>query len=115
MSEQEIIETIAKHFLCVRRLPYIVISHWIYKEGDENKKYVDSEGNPSAKKRTVVIREDGKKLLREERVIEKGGWWYVKVVANTDSTVRFDRKYDKFFAPTLEEAITLYLETAKKL
>jgi len=109
MTEQEILKTIADNFLCVRRLPFNVVIYWSYREGDENTKCVDSEGNPTKAKRSVVIREDGKKLLKEERIIEKGGWWYVKPVNNTSSTVRFSREYDKFFAPTLEEAVQLYL------
>jgi len=52
-----------------------------------------------------------RKYMREEKDVEHGGWWYVKETPNTDSTVRFDRKYDKFFAPTLAEAIQLYLNT----
>ena len=108
---ESIIDIIQKHSLTVRCLPHKVISHWTYKEGDENIKWVDSDGNPTKSKRSVVIREDGRKLLREERDVEKGGWWYVKETKNTSSTVTFSRKYDKFFAPTLEEAIKLYLDS----
>jgi hypothetical protein len=54
---------------------------------------------------------NGKKILKETKISEKGGWWYVKETKNTDSTVRFSREFDKFFAPTLEEAIDLYLES----
>jgi hypothetical protein len=53
----------------------------------------------------------GKKLIKETKIIEKGGWWYVKEVKNTSSTVRFSREYDEFFAPTLEEAIQIYLKS----
>ena len=63
---------------------------------------------------SLFIREDGKKLLKEERDVEKGGWWYVKETPNTSSTVRFSREYDKFFAPTLEEAIILFLNSKEK-
>lgn len=52
-----------------------------------------------------------RKLLREEKKVKNGGWWYVKETPNTDSTVRFSRKHDKFFAPTIEEAIQLYLNS----
>ena len=54
---------------------------------------------------------NGKKLLKETRLVKNGGWWYVKETKNTDSIVRFSREYDKFFAPTLEEAIQLYLDS----
>lgn len=54
---------------------------------------------------------NGKKLLKETRTVKNGGWWYVKESKNTDSTVQFIRQYDKFFAPTLEEAIKLYLDS----
>ena len=106
-----IIDIIQKHSLTIRCLPHKVTSYWTYREGDENKKWVDSDGNPSKSTKTLFIREDGKKLLKEERDIEHGGWWYVKETQNTDSTVRFSREYDKFFAPTLEEAIKLYLDS----
>lgn len=107
----DIIDIIQKYSLTVRCLPHVDVSYWSYREGDENKKYVDSKGNPSKGVKTLFIREDGKKLLREERLVEHGGWWYVKETQNTDSTVRFDRRHDKFFAPTLEGAIKLYLDS----
>ena len=142
MSAEEIIQIIADNCLCVRRLPFEVISAWSYKEGDENLQYVDSSGNPIKSKREVVIVNydlqhfintktakwdtntpeqrynkwikdypNGKKILKETKTVDKGGWWYVKVVNDTYSTVTFNRKYDKFFAPTLEEAIQLYLNS----
>ena len=52
---------------------------------------------------------NGRKFVRITKTVDKGGWWYVKQVKNTDSTVRFSREYDKFFAPTLEEAVQLFL------
>lgn len=141
MEANEIIEIISKHSLTVRCLPHIVVSHWTYREGDENRTFNPTNGAP-LKKLSVVIQDfdlehfqktpppewmkatpeqryekwkkqypNGKKLLREERTVEKGGWWYVKVTKNTDSTVRFSREYDKFFAPTLPEAIQLFLDT----
>jgi hypothetical protein len=58
---------------------------------------------------------NGRKLLREERHVDKGGWWYVKETPNTSSKVRFDRKNDKFFAPTLEESLQLFLDSKKNL
>lgn len=113
MSDQEIINTISEYSLTVRCLPYKVVNLWTYREGDENKKYVDSNGNPSKSTKTLYIREDGKKLLKEERTVERGGWWYVKETPNTNSTVRFNREYDKFFAPTLKEALQLFLNSKK--
>ena len=113
MSSEELIEIIASNFLCVRRLPFEVISYWSYREGDENKKWVDCNGNPSKAIKSLFVREDGKKLLKEERQVSSGGWWYVKVVKDTGSIVRFNREYDKFFAPTLEKAVQLYLNSKK--
>ncbi len=137
-----IVEIIQKHSLTVRCLPYKVVTCWTYKEGDENRKYVDGSGKPIERKREVVIQDfdlehfqktkpskfntdspekrfqnwkklnpNGKKLFKETRIVEHGGWWYVKETKNTDSTVRFSREYDEFFAPTLEEALTLYLQS----
>jgi len=114
MSNEDVLKTISDNFLCVRRLPFEVISYWSYTEGDENKKWVDSNGNPSKAKKSLFIRKDGRKFLKEERPIEKGGWWYVKQVENTGSTVRFSREYDKFFAPTLIEAVELFIKQLNK-
>lgn len=113
MENLDLIAIIQKHSLTVRCLPHKVITYWTYQEGDENKTCVDSNGKPCTIKRSLFIREDGKKLLKRERDVQNGGWWYVKETQNTDSTVRFNRKYDKFFAPTLEEAIKIYLESIK--
>lgn len=54
---------------------------------------------------------NGRKLIKETKNVKNGGWWYVKETNNTSSMVEFNRKYDKFFAPTLEEAIKLYLDS----
>ena len=142
MNTNEIIEVISDNFLCVRRLPFEVISLWTYKEGDEDKKWVNSKGDLITSKREAITQDfdldyfqrtkpqkwdtdspekrferwkksfpNGKKLLKETKTVEKGGWWYVKEVKDTGSTVIFNRKYDEFFAPTLEEAIELYLKS----
>lgn len=141
------IDIIQKYSLTVRYLPHKVVNNWTYREGDENKKYADSNGFPSKTKRTVVIKNydlkyfentpphkwdkhltpqqrlerylktnpsGQRKFLREEKDVNNGGWWYVKETQNTDSIVIFSRKYDEFFAPTLMEALNLYLESIKK-
>lgn len=144
LTNEEILQAIADNFLCVRRLPFEVINYWSYKEGDENKKYVDADGKPIEFKREVVVQNldleyfqkekttryntdtpeqrferwkkqfpNGRKLLKETKTVKNGGWWYVKQIKNTDSTVRFNRENDKFFAPTLGEAVQLYLESLK--
>lgn len=142
MTQEQLLQAIADNFLCVRRLPFETVTYWTYTEGDENRKWVDANGNPSTAVRSVVIQDydlayyekqerpkwskqtplerynqwkklypNGQKLLKEVRTVDKGGWWYVKQVTNTDSTVRFNREYDKFFAPTLEEAVQLFLQS----
>jgi len=146
MTEQEILWAIAEHFLCVRRLPFKTIEYWTYREGDENKIWVDSNGNPSKYTRELVIQEfdlewfknnkpnewEGdltpeqrferflkthptgqRKLLKTEKIVENGGWWYVKKAEHTSSSVEFNKKRDKFFAPTLAEAVQLYLNSLK--
>ena len=118
MSSEEILQIIGDEFLCVRRLPHEVISVWSYREGDEeriNKPIYLEDGSILNAKREIITGYGtwpaDKKFVKETRFISKGGWYYVKRVANTWSTVRFDRKYDTFFAPTLEEAIQLYLNS----
>jgi len=92
-----VIDIIEKHSLTVRCLPHVVTSLWAYDPGQ------------TLKDNQTLITRNGRKFIREERPVEKGGWWYVKETADTRSQVQFSRKYDKFFAPTLEEALTLYL------
>ena len=96
------IEIIAENSLTVRCLPHVVVSHWSYREGQKLK---DGE--------TLVVRPDlgGRTFVRTEKTVEHGGWWYVKETKNTGATVQFNRKYDKFFAPTLEEALQLYIDS----
>jgi hypothetical protein len=92
---------IKEHSLTVRCLPYVVVSYWSYRPGET--KYKDAE----------LVLLNGRKVWREEVEVDKGGWWYVKETKHTDGTVRFERRYDKFFAPTLKEALTLYLNSKK--
>ena len=117
MTPQEVINVISEHFLCVRRLPFEVISLCSYREGDEERvgKPIYLEGGKTLNaKRSIVFNEKwNRKMIKEERVVENGGWWYVKPATHTDSTVRFNREDDKFFASTLEEAVQLYLNSLK--
>ena len=117
LSPEKLLEIIADNFLCVRRLPFETTSLWSYREGDEERvgKPIYLEGGKILNaKRTVFFHEGcGRKMVREVKVVEKGGWWYVKQVADTGSTVRFSREYDKFFAPTLLQAVRLFLESKK--
>ena len=141
-----ILKIIEDNFLCVRRLPFEVISYWNYSEGDEDRIKIPSfleDGTPIKDKKEIIIENlnleyfqktppqdwdkdktpeyryeryknmypNGRKLIKNTKIVEKGGWWYVKKVNNTDSTVRFSNKTDKFFAPTLEEAVQLFLES----
>jgi hypothetical protein len=139
---KNILEIIQKHSLTVRCLPYEVVSYTSYRDGDENVKYVDSNGDEIKAIREVVIQDydleyfqkqkptkycsdsaekryenwkknfpNGKKILKTTKKVVNGGWWYVKATPHTGSTVQFSRKYDEFFAPTIEEAIKLYLDS----
>lgn len=115
---ENLIEIIAKYSLTVRCLPHKVVSYWSYREGDEERvkrPSYDAKGNIRDVKRSVVTGygtwPKDKKFLREERDVEHGGWWYVKETSITNSTVKFSREHDKFFAPTLEEAIQLFLDS----
>lgn len=52
---------------------------------------------------------NGRKLLREEKTVKNGGWYYV-TKAQTSSKVDFSG-IDVFKAPTLEGAIELYIKS----
>jgi hypothetical protein len=138
---QNLFDIIKEHSLVVRCLPMTVVEHYNYNEGDESRTHVNADGTPM--NFTIVTEmldlnhfeqickdvsgvsplmayenwkkhyPNGRKLLRRERIVEHGGWWYVKEMKNTGSTVTFQRKSDKFFAPTIEEAINLFLEYKK--
>lgn len=127
---ENLIEIIQKYSLTVRCLPYIVEENWTYTEGQKLRedeeltywkptlKYFQKEdlkfSSQSAEKRMETFYNkfpNGRAIAHRKRVVEKGGWWYVKETKNTDSTVRFNREYDKFFAATLEEAIELFLKS----
>jgi len=114
----DIIKIISENSLTVRCLPHVVISRWSYREGDEErilKPSYDGNGKliTGVKKHVEYNEKWKRKFVVEERTVERGGWWYVKETRNTDSTVIFSREYDKFFAPTLEEALQLYLDSKK--
>ena len=128
----DILNIIQKYSLTVRCLPFIVRQSFSYVEGDEieegytltywkpdldyfkNNSSI-SGGTPKTRMEYFYKRfPNGRGFIHKDREVEKGGWWYVKETPNTDSIVRFDRKNDKFFAPTLEEAINLFLESKKQ-
>lgn len=142
MTPQEIIDIISKYSLTVRCLPRIFVNYEDYREGDENRAWVNHEDIQAEAKREVVIQDlnleffqktelfewctpltpeqrysewkrmypKGRKLLKDTIEVEKGDRWYVKETPNIDSAVRFNRGYDEYFAPTLEEAIQLFLK-----
>ena len=126
LTPEEILTIITENFLCVRRLPFEVITHWSYREGDENKlgglngkPMYGSDGKEIKNiKREIVAGygnwDKNKKFIKETKTVEKGGWFLVKPLSNsTSSTVIFNMKQD-FAAPTLEEAILLYLDSKKQ-
>lgn len=102
MNDADLIDIIHRYSLTVRCLPYKTTHTFSYREGQKLK---DNQ-------RVVELPEcNNKKYVREIREVDKGGWWYVIETTDTNSTVTFNRKYDKFFAPTLKEAIKLFLES----
>ena len=116
-----LIDIIQENSLTVRCLPFEVVTHWSYREGDEERLKMPtylSDGSKYPHKREIITgfgtHPKDKKFIRETRIVENGGWWYVKETKDTSSTVTFNRKYDLFFAPTLEEAIQLYLNSKNK-
>lgn len=115
LDAEKLLEIIAENFLCVRRLPFETTALWSYREGDEErvkKPIYLSDGSVLNAKRTVFFHEGyGRKMVREVKVVKNGGWWYVKEAAHTSSTITFSREHDKFFAPTLEGAVKLFLES----
>lgn len=122
MTAEEILQIIADNFLCIRRLPFEVITINNYREGDENKMggfngrqiYLE-DGKTLNATREIITGFGGydkdRKFIKTTKIVEKGGWYYVKSAEHTGSTIMFNRKYDTFFGPTLKDAIKLYLES----
>lgn len=143
----DFIKIIQENSLIVRCLPYKTVDLQTYREGDELRKWVNSEGKEIKAKREVIVQKfdleyfkntppqewnnnrtpqqrleaylkhnpsGERKLLRTEKEVLNGGWWYVKETKNTDSTILFSKKTDKFFAPTLEEAMQMYLDSKNR-
>lgn len=127
MSEKEMLDIIAENCLCVRRLPFETKT--TYSLGyDETPKegFTDSYWNPDDKYFKEVHGDNwqswktqfyktfpkGRRWQSRVNKVVKGGWWYIKVMNSTDSTVQFFNKHDKelFSAPTLEEVIQKYLD-----
>lgn len=124
LTPEEILRIITDNFLCVRRLPFKVVSVYAYREGDENKlgglngkPMYGADGKEIKNIKREIVTGYGnwdkdKKFIKDTKTVEKGGWFLVQPVNSTSSTVRFDLKHD-FVAPTLEEAILLYLDSKK--
>ena len=103
MNDRKIIELIQKYSLTVRCLPKTVTSLWSF-QGDYKFKLKNNQN---------IIEHNGRKYIKTVREVERAGWWYVTESKNTDSIVHFSKGYKVFFAPTLEEAIQLFLESIK--
>ena len=106
MTASEIIETINKYSLTIRCLPKekVTFYRWTFKDGDE-----DFIGDNISKK--IVLSKGGTKLIRESKKTKYGGWFIVKYTPYNSNIVTFNLKTDKFFAPTLEEAVQLFLNS----
>lgn len=90
-------QIIEEHNLSIRRLPDKVISRYDirhFKEGDE------------------VVEINGRKFAKRTTIPEHAGWYLVKQINNTMTTVHWSFKTD-FLAKTLEESIELFLESLK--
>lgn len=129
MTAEEIIQIIAENSLTVRCLPLEVKEAYSFKQEEFDKggyelkiwcpdlEYFENSqflGNAKSRYEAFYKRfPKGRKFMVRTRYPEKGGWWYVKEKPDTSSTVCFNRKHDKFFAPSLEEAVQLYLNSKK--
>lgn len=135
----DVIKIIADNSLTVRCLPDVVVSRWSYREGDEERvkdnpnKHIETlvldleyfKNTPPPeyhKNRTPEWRlqqslkafpKGYRKSVVETKKVKNAGWWLVKETKNTSSSVSFSRAKD-FFAPTLEEALSLYLKHKEK-
>ena len=100
MNEKEIIE---KYSLTVRCLPKTVTSLWGF----------SGKNNLRLKENQTMVNQNGRQYIKTVREVTHAGWWYVTPSQHTDSIVHFGKGYKVFFAPTLEEAIQLFLESIK--
>lgn len=109
---QNLTELIQEHSLVVRCLPKVVISYWSYRKGDEDRlnetRYYGS-GEPITNVAREIVTRNGRKFIKETKIVNTTDLWYVKEVKDTTSRVNFG--YGAFRAPTLEQAINLFLQS----
>jgi len=110
MTDSELLETIAEHFLSVRRIPLRRIS--VY-HGMHRARYPDAK---------IVLRDVKRKIdgawktvseeyLKVTTIPKHAGWWMCQPLDNnTFSRVEWDRKIHHL-APTLKESVQAYLDS----
>ncbi len=98
LSDKDILDCIDKNNLSVRRIPNRIVNLWTF-----TKRY---EGD-------VFVFRNNREFREEVKIPERGGWYMVQEVNDTNSMVRWNYKRDNL-APTLSESIELYLKNKEK-
>lgn len=92
---ENLIKIIQENSLTVRCLPHKVVSHWSYRDGDEErvqKPSYDSNGNIRNVKKSVVFSEDwGRKMVREEslQIVNRVSSGVVEIIKRMHIRPRF--------------------------
>jgi len=113
MTNDELLETIAEHFLSVRRIPLQRIS--IY-----NKIHRDHYPNADIVHRDVKQKIDGvwttvtKEFLKVTTVPKHAGWWMCQSLSKAASTIVYWDRRIHHLAPTLKESVQAYLDSLTK-
>ena len=102
----DVLSIIQEHSLCVRCIPKTLVSRWRTLPGDLNRAMYAVEG---VKKSYMFDEKSNMYIVSEEKTPSNAGMWYVHPAKHNHSTVMFSKT--SFIAPTIEEAIQLYLNS----
>lgn len=104
----DVLSIIQDHSLCVRCIPKTVVSVWRVLPKNLEQQMKINQG-VSATKSATFDEKSNMWIVREEKTPYNAGMWYVQPERHNNATVIFGKK--SFIAPTIEEAIQLYLNS----
>lgn len=104
----DVLSIIQEHSLCVRCIPKTVVSVWrVLPKNLEQQMKINN--GVSATKSANFDEKSNMWIVREEKTPSNAGMWYIHPAKHNHSTVMFGKT--SFIAPTIEEAIQLYLNS----
>jgi hypothetical protein len=90
--QDQTLTLIIEHGLTVRQIPYEVVSHWGYREGDP------------ILKNSEIVEKGGRNYMKQVKIPTHAGKWMAKKCVDTNSQVHWNIKNDNL-SDTLQEAV----------